>query len=77
MKFLESHELVNKFVRKYVNSTRDKENVVSKVVGALKTGTILLGNCSPNKIQQSMVTAPSKSAFYRNICQGPCHVLQG
>lgn len=67
MKFLESHELVNKFVRKYVNSARDKENVVSKVVGALITGTILLGNSSPNKIQQSMVTAPSKSTFYRNI----------
>jgi hypothetical protein len=67
MKFLESHELVAAFIKKYVNSTRNKEDIVEKVVMALITGTILLQKPSPNKIHREVVTGDSKSTFYRNV----------
>lgn len=69
MKFLESHELLRAFVQKYVNSTRDKSDIVEKIIMALITGTILLARPSPNKIQEGLVTGASKATFYRNIHQ--------
>jgi hypothetical protein len=67
MKFLESHEMVANFIKKYVNSTRDKEDIVGKVLMAMIAGTILLQKPSPNKIHREVVTGDSKSTFYRNI----------
>ncbi|MEX2684177.1 MAG: hypothetical protein Q6373_021585 [Candidatus Sigynarchaeota archaeon] len=52
-----------------MNSTRDKSEVVGKILMALITGTILLARPSPNKIQDGLVTGASKATFYRKIHQ--------
>ena len=67
MKFLESHELVSAFVKKYINSTRDKSDIVGKIIGALIVGTILLDKPSPNKIHAEVMAGDGKGTFYKDI----------
>ena len=69
MKFLESHELVSAFVKKYINANRNDEDIVGKLIGALITGTILLDKPSPNKIHAEVVAGDGKGTFYKDIHQ--------
>jgi len=67
MKFVENNELVGDFLRRFVNRTNDPSTIPGRVICALIIGKILLQKASPNRIQDELVTAPSKSTFYREI----------
>ena len=67
MKFTENNELLASFIRKFINSTRDKSDIVSKTIMALMVGTILLFQPSPNAIHHVLVTGEGKATFYRDI----------
>lgn len=67
MKFVENNDLVGDFLRRFVNRTDDASTIPGRVICALIVGKILLQKGSPNRIQDELVTAPSKSTFYRDI----------
>ena len=67
MKFTENNELLASFIRKFINSTRDKSDIVIKTIMALMAGTILLSQPSPNAIHHELVTGDGKATFYRDI----------
>jgi len=69
MKYLESHELVNDFLRKFVNRTWDVDEIPWRLVSALILGKILLSHASANKVQDEVVAGESKARFYSGIHQ--------
>jgi hypothetical protein len=72
MKFLETHKLVNAFIKKYIDATRIKGSFLGKIIGSLIAGKILLPRSSPNKIQHDLVTGDAKATFYRDIHRLAC-----
>ncbi|MEX2714774.1 MAG: transposase, partial [Candidatus Sigynarchaeota archaeon] len=67
MKFIENNELLAWFVKKFINQTRDKADIVAKTLTALMAGTMLLALPSVNKIHDELVSAAGKATFYRNV----------
>nr|MDO8083613.1 hypothetical protein [Candidatus Sigynarchaeum springense] len=67
MKYLEFHELVNDFWRKFANRTADPDEVPSRLVTALILGKITSSRTSVNQVQTEVVAGESKARFYRGI----------
>jgi len=67
MKIIENSELLASFVKKFINSTRDKSDIIGKTLMALMTGTFLLHRPSPNAIHHELVAGDGKAVFYRDI----------
>nr|MDO8116133.1 transposase [Candidatus Sigynarchaeota archaeon] len=67
MKFVENNELLSWFVRKFINQTRDKSDIVNKTLTALLAGTMLLSLPSVNAIHDELVTGEGKATFYRDV----------
>jgi hypothetical protein len=67
MKFIENNELLASFVKKFINQTRDKSDIVSKTITALMAGTMLLSLPSVKAVHDELVTGEGKSAFYRDV----------
>ena len=67
MKYLESHELVNDFLRKFVNRTWDLEEIPARLMSALIMGKILSTQVSVNRVQAEVLAGESKARFYRGI----------
>ena len=67
MKFLENHEFISEFVKKYISTARRPNDFVGKFIGALISGTILLKKPSPNKIHEEVTAGDGKGTFYKDI----------
>nr|MDO8087636.1 hypothetical protein [Candidatus Sigynarchaeum springense] len=67
MKFVENNELLAWFVKKFINQTRDKADIIAKTLTGLMPGTMLLSLPSVNKIHDELVTGEGKSSFYKDV----------
>ena len=67
MKFVENNELLAWFVKKFINQTRDKADIIAKTLTGLMAGTMLLSLPSVNKIHDELVTGEGKSSFYKDV----------
>jgi len=67
MKFIENNELLASFVKKFINQTRDKSDIVSKTLTALMAGTMLLSLPSVKAVHDELVTGEGKSVLYRDV----------
>jgi hypothetical protein len=67
MKFVENNELLAWFVKKFINQTRDKSDIVAKSLTALMAGTMLLSLPSVNQIHDELVAGEGKATFYRDV----------
>ena len=80
MKLVEKHAEVDKFIKKFMNLENQGCKDSVEILNALITGKIALEKPSPNKINEQLVTGPSKATFYRRIhelaTKMPEHVLK-
>ena len=67
MKYLDSHELVNDFFRKFVNRTWDLDEIPARLVSTLIMGKIVSSRVSINRVQAEVVAGESKARFYHGI----------